>query len=702
MSFKQTLKYLGFSENTVEWSQSTLPYKNSIQEVASLPFQTAEIRHMVKELSTKEKSHLASLLQFFPGSRGKKSFPEILFHKELNQYMQDCKRDNENAKLRLFIALREVLSPLLEAEDDYSLNQFLAKQRTLIKTFGPWHYYWALYFHPGKTKNSAQWEQTIQELPSRFRSWGMSEDEYESSHGKEHDPLPSEEEEKLKNKLHKLEKKIKKEVQLRQEVEEMLAKEKSESGKMSIKLEQATSKINRLEASVNSEQEKVEDVTSKYEQQKEKMREEQSAWSAEKTALQKQLYALKAEVEDKEEAVKRKDKETQSLLKEIEKIKGELQQKPQSKDLVKSLVPLLYDEVVEITNQLRGTPLSSDSSSEMLRQQVKEMLTLVDHLEKHVRTEEHLADTKLEDARTDINVADVVETKEVIQKEEAPTEEQDRKDETDDRTEEDDWYTGTFYRLDHGGYITLEQDVDSFRITESMVLEHNLQHEAEVRCRPIKSEKETTYYEIELLFQGDDNYSDINQYDGYVELGDHHIFYCVEMNEPGTKYKIHGKDAMIHQLHDGLPCTFNVADGNHIARISKIHRMYEPNQQKNDVPHGETILRSKSQKKKTKSKPSQYLKGARIVVVGGQKKWFESVVLETGAEFLHNDGYAPERIHADLKRSDALFLCLQANSHRATWGCMDVAKEYNVPHFIIEGSKSNLRQLIWENRELIR
>ncbi|MEI4927282.1 hypothetical protein Q8G50_32710, partial [Klebsiella pneumoniae] len=66
------------------------------------------------------------------------------------------------------------------------------------------------------------------------------------------------------------------------------------------------------------------------------------------------------------------------------------------------------------------------------------------------------------------------------------------------------------------------------------------------------------------------------------------------------------------------------------------------------------------------------------------------------------NGASPDRIHAKLRRADALFMLLTATSHEAIWSCVDIAKENNIPHFRIEGSKSNLRKLLWENRDRIR
>ncbi|GJM75627.1 hypothetical protein HMSSN036_78430 [Paenibacillus macerans] len=78
------------------------------------------------------------------------------------------------------------------------------------------------------------------------------------------------------------------------------------------------------------------------------------------------------------------------------------------------------------------------------------------------------------------------------------------------------------------------------------------------------------------------------------------------------------------------------------------------------------------------------------------------MVKQTGAEFVHENGEHPERIFAELRKSNALFKLITATSHEATWAGVEIAKANGIPHFVLEGSKANLRRLLWENRELIR
>uniref|UniRef100_A9U747 Predicted protein n=1 Tax=Physcomitrium patens TaxID=3218 RepID=A9U747_PHYPA len=196
------------------------------------------------------------------------------------------------------------------------------------------------------------------------------------------------------------------------------------------------------------------------------------------------------------------------------------------------------------------------------------------------------------------------------------------------QAEEDDVESipGTFYRGDHGGRIYLENR-EAFNITESMVHDHHLQHEAEVQCKPSHQENSHIQYEIErILFQGDDRYSPVRHFMGYVELGEHFTWYCVDMNNSENRYLLHDKDVHIQKPQDGDACAFNVLAGNHVARLSRLYREM-PVEDKS-----QSVKKYPVKKEEDKSKRAPFLTGCRIVIIGGLAKWFESVITETGAE----------------------------------------------------------------------
>jgi len=266
---------------------------------------------------------------------------------------------------------------------------------------------------------------------------------------------------------------------------------------------------------------------------------------------------------------------------------------------------------------------------------------------------------------------------------------------------------GTFYRLDHGGYIKLENGA-AFNIPESLVNSLVIEHEAEVECTPTRKADGSTNYMIRVLFQGDDTYAPMTQYMGYIELGEHFKYYCVDLSDPTHRFPLYEKDIEIQNPQDGDPCLFNVAHGGEHARLSKLFTRYEKEYftkeklKKERSIQGSTAAVSKEKYGQTGTEAEPFLEGCKIVIIGGLKKWFDSVVEETGAEIYHDSGETPSRIHPKLRRANALFYLLTANSHEATTSCIPIAKEHHIPHFKIEGSKSNLRKLLWDNRESIR
>ncbi|MCM3273042.1 DUF2325 domain-containing protein [Paenibacillus elgii] len=83
-----------------------------------------------------------------------------------------------------------------------------------------------------------------------------------------------------------------------------------------------------------------------------------------------------------------------------------------------------------------------------------------------------------------------------------------------------------------------------------------------------------------------------------------------------------------------------------------------------------------------------------ITIVGGERKWYQPVADELGFELIHENGRSPERILSALKRSKAVYMMLEATSHKATWMCKEHAKKYGIPFFRIQGCKSQLKDMI--------
>lgn len=265
-------------------------------------------------------------------------------------------------------------------------------------------------------------------------------------------------------------------------------------------------------------------------------------------------------------------------------------------------------------------------------------------------------------------------------------------------------FPATFYRRAHGGIVKLKDDT-TYSIPESMVRRYDLLHEAELLVYLSSDDEGKGIIEsIDVLLQGDDEYSPVISKIGYVHQAEDRYWYAIDPSDPDIKYRIHYKDIAIQQPIEGTPCAFNfeidkVSEGLVIVRLARLlavetnTRVDKPNASKSKKPK-ETVSK--------KSKPEPFLTGTKIVVIGGEAKWFESVVRDTGAEYIHNDGRNVTLVTADLQQADALFLLLTSNSHKATTSAIDVAKANGVPHYRIEGSKGNLRLLLQNHQKEIR
>ncbi|ARR10671.1 NmrA family NAD(P)-binding protein [Paenibacillus bovis] len=258
------------------------------------------------------------------------------------------------------------------------------------------------------------------------------------------------------------------------------------------------------------------------------------------------------------------------------------------------------------------------------------------------------------------------------------------------------WENAVFGRMAHGGVLQTEAGA-FYRITELMVQQYDLEHEAQVRIQLDANR----IVDIKLLFQGDDTLSPILQLTGTIQLGESYQWYCLSTEDPQQRYPIHYKDIEVLTLTEGIPCFFNIdTSESEFSRYARISRLFT------ELP--EENRPTKNKKKpvanlaKRKNKPSPFLEGYTVAVVGGMKKWVEQTVTDTGAEFIHDDEKQIKRITAALTKVDAVFLLLTATSHESTWQAIEIVKEAGIPHFRIEGSKSNLRQLLIDNQERIR
>ncbi|MCP1311777.1 hypothetical protein [Paenibacillus tyrfis] len=626
-------------------------FMQAIQEEISLPFPIDKFRFLINELSVQQKRAIAHFLNFPIVFSKYKKFPDALFHKLLFQLQKHYLTSDRE---RLCWVIIFTVFDLLKDESPVSLETFLAAKEENILKFGRWHVYWALRFHPGRATGRTSWEKAIRELEE-----GLKEKAPEAK---------SPQDDRSNDEKHTIiEQKLKNEVALRQTREKEAEQLRKELGIQTKKLEKIESEKKQLAA--------------EFMILKEQASKQKTEAEACRIQLEARLDGLNKDKNDLLVLVKEAELKVEEMKANVIKIEDELEQWKQqyerkgqssTEELIGLLLNSLLPESDKLYHELRQ---ANPENASVLRARIRKIFDLIDLLEQfqqgngQVQSKDHLqiSDNSIESAPSIPEVSR-------------------------------DSYVGTFYRRDHGGYIVLE-DGTTFNITESMIHQHGLEHEAEVQCSPGKQQNGMTLYEIELLLQGDDTYAPVRQFDGYVELGDHFTWYCVDINNSQNRYPLHRRDIEIQQPNHGDPCLFNVAHEGRFARLSRLYRKTKQSAAEQEFKANKpSLLRRPAEK----TKPDPFLDQCKIVIVGGLRKWFEGVVAETGAILVHDSGDAPERIHADLSKADALFFLLTATSHRATWSCVEIAKQRQIPHFVIQGSKSNLRMLLWENRELIK
>ncbi len=675
-------------QEEIDWNNEVIQHKDQILHEASLPIPIDQVHLLIKEMTEQEKRSMIACLSLPIDLTGKKrAFPDPLFQKEMNIILNRCKRDNKHEKIKLIFAIREIVSSLVEEEEE--LHVFIGKQEELIASFGFWHYYWAFYLHPDKENNQVLWQKKHDQLVADLDN-GPKEAPEEMPEQEITEYIQKED---IQKKVLQLEKKIEMEQKRRHEREEEANQQKQELIQKEKQIQQLIERNHHLENEISKWCNRNEELIEQGEVEKRNWTKRNQDLIQDNKILQNQMRELDLQLVKKTKELDQMTKLSESRKNEIIQFKKELKEDQRKQTESQNLSSLIQEMILRVYQKintinellLAGTPTGSFTAKE-LREQIKQALIFIDDLE------EFSSQKILANEIQEIGLSTKMVENNMEELEEEITEDQPSEDGQN-------VYPGIFYRRDHGGFIQLENG-ETFNITESLVHENDLQHEAEVECTPLEEKNGVMQYDIKLLFQGDDHYAPIHQYDGYIELGEYHALYCVDMNNSENRFILHEKDRMFLKPENGTPCTFNVAYGKDIARISRIYKVFD--EEKRAASQQNAQGNQKKEKvERPKEKPQPFLQGSRIAVIGGQKKWFEEVVLETGAELIHDDGRSPERIYTELKKSHALFFLLTSVSHRATWGSIEIAKENHIPHFIIQGSKSNFRHLLWSNRETI-
>lgn len=643
-------------------------FKHIITKLWAAPFPLKDFTNLVHEMTEAQKRRFQALLNIKLKAPVNKPFP-------IDGFLQlvRMRLNKPNEKLNILQSIMMHIIPIYENDPHMSDEEFLNLEHEKRERHGSWHYLWALRLYPKPSdlisKRLAELERTlplpaVPDLPPAPPE--PTPDKQSESDAKERQLLAQERERRIK------------------------AEQTIEGLNKTLRLMEA--KLKRLaeandqqdSANQELEQQRIE-LLQKYEYE----RKRNSQLEYERSQLHGDLKKLQASIQELED---REAHILASFLKEKAALQKQINLAPSPSATADQLIEHLYNDAFSLMKTLKQNALAKPEQA-IIREDIAKRLDLVNRIEEYFYP---LGQPEaVQDVKNDTRAADDNFTREAAISLEAPSPVQ----RISQSSPEEPKRYGTFYRRDHGGVVQFD-DGGYFRVTESVVNAIGLEHEAEVGCESQRRPNGSIYQHITILFQGDDAYAPVEQYMGYVELGEQHTYYCVDIHNPDNRFPLHERDVEMQRPFDGDPCLFNVAADGHYARLSKLFK----NHGELKTEREEAVIKKRNAADKRKKSPktiNPFLQGCKIAVIGGQAKWFESVVKETGAEFVHENGEHPERIYAELRKCHALFKLYTATSHEAIWAGVEIAKANGIPHFMIEGSKSNLRKLLWDNRDLI-
>lgn len=718
-------------------------YTLSEERISALPLPL--LSPLLRELNETSKRRMAQVLEFSFARRGAHKWPEALFAKSMLDLSARA-RGSREIRRKLAEALIAAIRPLLDSTDPaFSPEQFDENPADWMLHHGKWHCYWALYFSSaadpfedvGRMRLERLAAETTVEAPAAEPTAEPTAVLDPSFSNPRNEAAEQRRIEKLNKRIEALEERARREEERARRSEKETADAKREAAKLhehlnqsGLELEAERRQTHRLTEERESLAGRLAESKRQHKQDRSRLEEELAETRRIAEALESRIRTMQAEAEQEsfastetEDRVANVFHEEHSFLNADRPRYQETAHADDAENTIRQFDALLRRDLREAGTSLPGGHEPGDPEA---RTHMRRILDLLDAVDAYVagrrlmRGVDALTDTRQVARDSSIRPSsrrgqDTLDHEEHPNTQELQAEAGSRKDrgmaealeqfESSERTEED-GHSGTFYRRDHGGYIVLEEG-ESFNITESMVYKHQLQHEAEVLCFPRPDGHGGTQYEISLLFQGDDTFSPVRQYNGYAEQDEYGTWYAVDMNDADRRYPIHTRDLDIQRPVDGAPCIFNVGEEETVARLARVYRDFSapdaPQRRESSVLRSPSSSSSSGKPKREgrKSKPEPFLQGCTIVVMGGQRKWFEDVVVESGAEYVHENGLRPDLVASDLRRAQALFLLITSTSHRASWESVELAKAAAIPYFIIQGSKSNLRSMLWENRDAI-
>ncbi|WP_148300257.1 hypothetical protein [Paenibacillus sp. JCM 10914] len=518
----------------MKWNENSQRFRDLIgREELSPP--RDRVVALLKEMDEAGQRRMARELQFSFAKRSLKRWPEMIFMKTLREYLQQATHDLD-IRQRLYLALIQSILPLLGDEEE-ALESFMGRHQALIKQYGVWHFYWAFYFHPARMFENELWEGLKPEVEEKCMKLEHSTEVMDARANLMKVVVRSSvsataqvtDEQSRRIAVEKmLATERERRIQMEHEVSQyqrLLREKQSEGSELGCQLQELQQYAETLVAEGQAIQQQIE-------QERRERHEALRRVMSEKTSLTEQLQLKRQELKQQEQETEQYELKLAELRSSYDRMRAEAMEREEilhdTGRLLRKLSELLHAEIEQIAIALNMKEQESPEVRTALRRQLRATVDLLDTMELYT----HKAIT-VPDGQSVLNGVSIAETIRNI--EDTPRAEvcavSEAVDQIAEQAGEEVIHIGTFYRREHGGYIQLENQ-ETFNITESMVYKHDLQHQAEVQCRPRTHQSGGIYYDIELLFQGDDAVSPIRQLDGYVELGEHHTWYCVEMNQP--------------------------------------------------------------------------------------------------------------------------------------------------------------------------
>ncbi|MCM3130990.1 MULTISPECIES: hypothetical protein [unclassified Paenibacillus] len=144
MNFKSLARLMGIlPDNSTDSKIVAEHFEAVLINQMNLPFKYKEFSNLLSEVSDTNKRSMANFLNLKIRATTDRPFPDGQFIQLLRTRM-----NKKEVKSKVIQALVTQIIPLYEDMDELNVEGYLAEEKNLIESYGPWHYYWSLRFFP--------------------------------------------------------------------------------------------------------------------------------------------------------------------------------------------------------------------------------------------------------------------------------------------------------------------------------------------------------------------------------------------------------------------------------------------------------------------------------------------------------------------------------------------------------------------------